>query len=214
MGRQLRISTGTISRVGATSRSHVLLADARPNLRERMRHGRDDVGRVRAAGGQGDRVGQAQRRRDAEGLHPRLREPGEALRHRDAGRGQGQDRARQRALQGQGQPHRHRRAQQLPHLRPGRRRHRRLRQGRRQRPPRRRGRRRHQAQLRRRRPDRRQDRPARLPPHRQHRQEARRASSSPTSPPRWAAAPRLSSRHSLPGSEPSTNAGASRRWIR
>jgi len=41
-------------------------------------------------------VGQAQRRGNAENFHPRLREPREALRHRDAGGGQGQDRPRQR----------------------------------------------------------------------------------------------------------------------
>ena len=57
-----------------------------------------------------------------QGLDPRLREPGEALRQRAAGGGQGQDWPGERALQGQGQPLGYGPAQQLSHLRPGRRR--------------------------------------------------------------------------------------------
>ena len=116
-----------------------------------------------------NRMAGAQRPGGAEGQHSRLREPGEAVGHRNEGDRRGQDRPDRGAVQRCRAPVRHRPAQRLHDQRRGPGRRRRLRQGRRQ------GaaggrRRRHAAALRGARPGRWQDRPARRPADRRHRQ--------------------------------------------
>ena len=102
----------------------------------------DMTGERRIAGAAPDRMGGAERPGGAEGQHPRLREPGKAVRHRDEGDRRGEDRPDLGPVQRQGAPLRPRSAERLHDQRRGPGRRRRLRQGRRQGAP---GRRRHAA---------------------------------------------------------------------
>ena len=89
----------------------------------------------------GNGMGKAQRCRDTEGLHSRLRAARQILGHRIPGGGRDQDRPGEGEVQRQGHAVRSRSAERLQDFRPGRRRRRGLRQGRRDRQARAEGRR-------------------------------------------------------------------------